>query len=75
VELSATRNRFLLLAIAYPPSWSARHWQADTKPARGDVAKLCPNVPIGSGKIIECLKKHKNQMTVGCAKELKSLKS
>jgi hypothetical protein len=70
---------FLLLAIAsstlvVSPALAVTE-SALMKACKGDVMKLCPHVPFGGGKIIECLKKHENQMTVGCAKELKQLKS
>jgi hypothetical protein len=29
----------------------------------------------GGGKIMKCLKAHENDLTVGCAKELKALKA
>jgi hypothetical protein len=74
------KTRFVLLAIASSafmigPALAAPDTSALMKACKSDVAKLCPNVPIGGGKILECLKKHENEMTVGCAKELKSLKS
>ena len=38
------------------------------------AAKLCADVPFGGGKMIECLKKHETEITVGCANELKLVK-
>ncbi len=72
--------RFLLLAITSSafmlgPALAATTEADLMKACKGDVQKLCPNVPMGGGKILDCLKKHENQMTVGCAKELKKLKS
>jgi len=71
--------RFLVLAIAsssllVSPALAVTE-SALMKACKGDVTKLCPHVPFGGGKMIECLKKHENQITVGCAKELKQLKS
>ena len=31
-----------------------------------DVQKLCPGVPSGGGKIVACLKQHKDQVSDGC---------
>lgn len=40
-----------------------------------DAARLCPGVRPGGGKLIGCLKQHENQVSVGCAKELKAVKT
>ena len=70
--------RFLLIAIASSAlvvgSALAATESALMSACKSDAAKLCPDVPFGGGKIIECLKKHENQITVGCANELKQLK-
>ena len=44
--------------------------QAVEMACRDDVARLCPNVPPGGGKIIECLKAQKAQVSFGCKKAL-----
>ena len=40
-----------------------------------DVEKLCPGIAPGGGKIAACLKKHANQVTVGCAKAIQKAKA
>ena len=40
-----------------------------------DIARLCPGVPPGGGRIIDCLKQHEMEMSVGCAKALKAIKA
>src|SRR5262245_60179160 len=40
-----------------------------------DVARLCKGIPPGGGKLIGCLKQHENEVSVGCAKELKAIKT
>ena len=40
-----------------------------------DVARLCKGIPPGGGKLIGCLKQHENEVSVGCAKELKAVKT
>ena len=42
---------------------------------RHDVQRLCRNVQPGGGRILGCLKAHEDDLTVGCAKELRSLKA
>jgi hypothetical protein len=39
-----------------------------------DAARLCPGVEPGKGRIAKCLKAHENEISIGCAKELKKLK-
>lgn len=58
------------------------HAQAATSGARGalaackaDASKICPGVEPGGGRLIGCLKEHENDVTIGCAKELKAIKS
>jgi hypothetical protein len=40
-----------------------------------DAARLCGGVPPGGGRIIGCLKQQKMGLSIGCAMELKAMKS
>jgi len=40
-----------------------------------DIARLCPGVAPGGGRIIGCLKQHENEVSIGCGKELKAIKA
>jgi len=40
-----------------------------------DIARLCPDVAPGGGRILGCLKKHENEVSIGCAKEMKAIKA
>ncbi len=42
---------------------------------RADAERLCPGVRPGGGAIKNCLKEHENEVSIGCAKELKKLKA
>ena len=42
---------------------------------KSDVARLCPRITPGGGKLLGCLKEHENEISVGCAKALKSIKT
>jgi hypothetical protein len=42
---------------------------------KADAEKICPGVKPGGGKMLGCLKEHENDVTIGCAKELKAIKS
>jgi len=49
--------------------------QALRKYCEPDIRRLCPTVQPGQGRIKACLKKHKQEMSVGCAMALKELKN
>jgi hypothetical protein len=40
---------------------------------KDDVAKLCPGVQPGEGKILSCLKEHKSEVSPGCTSYLKQV--
>jgi hypothetical protein len=42
---------------------------------RADAERLCPGVRPGGGAIKNCLKEHENEVSIGCAKEIKKLKA
>ena len=42
---------------------------------KADAQRICPGVKPGGGKLIGCLKEHENDVTIGCVKELKAIKS
>jgi Cysteine rich repeat len=55
---------------------SASAQQAEAmKYCKADVARLCPGVQMGGGRIIACLKEHKMEVSVGCAKFLQAMKA
>jgi hypothetical protein len=68
----ATVASFALLALAES---SALAQQAEAlKYCKADVARLCPGVQMGGGRIIACLKEHKMEVSVGCAKAIQAIK-
>ena len=42
---------------------------------KSDVARLCPGVEPGGRRIVQCLKAHKMEMSVDCAKALQHMKA
>ncbi len=42
---------------------------------KSDVARLCPGVEPGGGRIIGCLKAHTMEVSVGCAKAIQGMKA
>ena len=40
-----------------------------------DIKRLCKGIEPGGGRLIQCLKTHKKEMSVGCAQALQKLKA
>jgi Cysteine rich repeat len=47
---------------------------AAMKYCKADYERLCPGVQMGGGRILGCLKEHKMEVSVGCAKALQAVK-
>jgi hypothetical protein len=66
----------LSLATLVSSAPSALAQQAEAmKYCKADVARLCPGVQMGGGRIIGCLKEHKMEISVGCGKALQAMKA
>jgi hypothetical protein len=66
----------LSLAALVPAAPNALAQQAEAmRYCRADLARLCPGVEPGGGRIVRCLKEHKMEMSVGCAKALQAMKA
>ncbi len=66
----------LSLAALVSAAPNALAQQAEAmKYCRADVARLCPGVQMGGGRIIACLKEHKMEISVGCGKALQGMKA
>ena len=63
----------LSLAVISPGSTQAA--KAPLALCKADAERICAGVAPGGGKIIACLKQHKDEVSVGCAKALKALKA
>jgi hypothetical protein len=53
------------------PGWIGGHPHLLYERHRG----LCKGIEPGGGRLIECLKTHKKEMSVGCAQALQKLKA
>lgn len=60
-----------LLATAQP---AAAFDEAVLTYCKDDVQRLCAGVQPGGGRILKCLKGHKEEMSVGCAQGLAKMK-
>ena len=63
----------LSLAVISPGSTQAA--KAPLALCKADAERICPGVAPGGGKIIACLRQHKDEVSVGCAKALKAMKT
>jgi len=68
------KTRFVVLAIVASalmlgPALAMTEAEL-AKACKADVAKLCPKVPMGGGKILECLNSHKGDLTTACQEAL-----
>ena len=61
-----------LALFSLAPSAPARA-QALTS-CKADAERLCAGEKPGGGKLAKCLKAHENEVSIGCAKELKKVK-
>ncbi len=64
----------LAALVSAAPNALAQQAEA-MKYCKPDVARLCPGVQMGGGRIIACLKEHKMEVSVGCAKALQAMKA
>lgn len=64
----------LTALVSAAPNALAQQAEA-IKYCRADVARLCPGVQMGGGRIIGCLKAHKMEVSIGCGKALQAMKA
>jgi hypothetical protein len=65
----------LTLGTLVAAASSAPAQQAEAmKYCKADVARLCPGVQMGGGRIIACLKAHKEEVSIGCGKAIQAMK-
>jgi len=42
---------------------------------KADAERLCAGIKPGGGALKKCLKEHENEVSIGCAKEVKKIKA
>jgi hypothetical protein len=62
-----------LALFSLAASGPTAHAQALTY-CKADTERLCPGIRPGGGRLAHCLKAHENEVSIGCAKELKRMK-
>ena len=63
-----------ILALALSERNALAQQAEAMKYCKADIARLCPGVQMGGGRIIACLKEHKMEVSVGCAKAIQAIK-
>jgi hypothetical protein len=74
-QLTAASLLLLALLSLSGPTPTAKAAEPSFAYCREDIARLCPGVAPGGGRILGCLKQHKNEVSIGCAKEVKAIKA
>jgi hypothetical protein len=68
-------SAFSLAVFVSAQSAALAQQAAAMKYCKADVARLCPGVQMGGGRIIACLKEHKEEVSIGCGKALQAMKA
>jgi hypothetical protein len=63
----------LLMLFSYPETTRAAGGGLLTY-CKADIERLCVGIKPGGGRLLKCLKGHKEEMSVGCAQALMKLK-
>jgi Cysteine rich repeat len=64
-----------LAALASAASSALAQRAEAMKYCKADFERLCPGVQPGGGRIIGCLKAHKEEVSIGCGKAIQAMKA
>ncbi len=64
-----------LAALASTAPGALAQQAAAMKYCKADFERLCPGVQPGGGRVIACLKAHKEEISIGCGKALQAMKA
>jgi Cysteine rich repeat len=70
----AVASAFSLAAFVITAPSAFAQQAAAMKYCKADYERLCPGVQMGGGRIIACLKEHKEEVSIGCGKALQAMK-
>jgi Cysteine rich repeat len=71
----ALASALSLAALASAAPGALAQQAAAMKYCKADFERLCPGVQPGGGRIIGCLKAHKEEISIGCGKALQAMKA
>jgi Cysteine rich repeat len=66
---------FSLAALMSAAPSALAQQAAAMKYCKADFERLCPGVQPGGGRIIGCLKAHKEEVSIGCGKAIQAMKA
>jgi hypothetical protein len=75
LALALAATGLLSLAAVLTPVRAQTPSLQEFKYCKADVERLCKGIRPGEGRLLKCLKTHEDSLSVGCAKELKALKT
>ena len=70
----AVVSAFSLAALMSAGPGALAQQGAAMRYCKADFERLCPGVQPGGGRIIGCLKAHKEEISIGCGKALQAMK-
>ena len=71
----ALASALSLAALVSAESGALAQQAAAMKYCKADFERLCPGVQPGGGRIIACLKEHKEEVSIGCGMALPAMKA
>jgi len=71
-QLTAASLSLALIALAGPIQTAKA--AGPLAQCKADAERICPGIEPGGGKLMGCLKEHKDEVSIGCAKALKGIK-
>jgi len=71
----ATVSAFSIAALMSAAPSALAQQAAAMKYCKADFERLCPGVQPGGGRIVGCLKAHKEEVSIGCGKALQAMKA
>jgi cysteine rich repeat protein len=74
IRYFAIASALSLAALVSTAPYALAQQAAAMKYCKADFERLCPGVQPGGGRIIACLKSHKEEISIGCGKALQAMK-
>jgi hypothetical protein len=71
----AAASAIVVLSLPAVVSAQSPQIQQVLRYCKPDAERLCPGISPGGGRIVRCLKEHKMEISVGCAKTLQGIKA
>ncbi len=70
--MTSTCSRLAFVAVLALCADSAAAQQAPEDPCLGDAQRLCPDVKLGSGRVVACLRQNEEKLSNACLEKLEA---